>query len=60
MILGKFGLKGNVALVTGASQRLGQGMALVGADAVLVARTQSSLEETLVSAEKAGSRGFVV
>ena len=50
MILDKFNLKGNVALVTGASRGLGQGMALAlaeaGADVALVARTKSSLEET--------------
>jgi 2-dehydro-3-deoxy-D-gluconate 5-dehydrogenase len=64
MILDKFSLKGNVAIVTGASRGLGQGMALAlaeaGADIALVARTRSSLEETAASVEKAGSRGFVV
>ena len=63
MILDKFSLKGNVALVTGASRGLGQGMALAlaeaGADVALVARTKSSLEETAARVEKAGSRALV-
>ena len=63
MILDKFNLKGNVALVTGASRGLGQGMALAlaeaGADVALVARTKSSLEETAARVEKAGSRALV-
>jgi 2-dehydro-3-deoxy-D-gluconate 5-dehydrogenase len=64
MILDQFNLKGNIALVTGASRGLGQGMALAlaeaGADVALVARTQSSLEETAAKVEKAGSRALVV
>lgn len=64
MILDQFKLKGNIALVTGASRGLGQGMALAlaeaGADVVLVARTKSSLEETAALAEKAGSRALVL
>jgi NAD(P)-dependent dehydrogenase (short-subunit alcohol dehydrogenase family) len=63
VILNKFNLKGNVALVTGASRGLGQGMALAlaeaGADVALVARTKSSLEETAALVEKAGSRALV-
>jgi 2-dehydro-3-deoxy-D-gluconate 5-dehydrogenase len=52
----KFNLKGNVALVTGASRGLGRGMALAlaeaGADVALVARTKSSLEETAALAKE--------
>lgn len=64
MILDKFKLKGNVALVTGASRGLGQGMALAlaeaGADVALVARTKSSLEETAAMVEKVGSKALVL
>lgn len=64
MNLDKFSLKGSVALVTGASRGLGQGMALAlaeaGADVALVARTKTTLEETAASVEKAGSRGFAI
>lgn len=64
MILDQFKLKGNIALVTGASRGLGQGMALAlaeaGADVALVARTKSSLEETAALAEKAGSKTLVL
>jgi 2-dehydro-3-deoxy-D-gluconate 5-dehydrogenase len=64
MILDQFNLKGGVALVTGASRGLGQGMALAlaeaGADVALVARTKSSLEETAAKVIKAGSKALVV
>ncbi|MFA6411301.1 MAG: glucose 1-dehydrogenase, partial [Syntrophales bacterium] len=64
MILDKFKLQGNVALVTGASRGLGQGMALAlaeaGADVALVARTKSSLEETAAMVEKVGSKALVL
>ena len=64
MILDKFKLNGNVALVTGASRGLGQGMAIAlaeaGADVALVARNESALEETAAMITKAGSRALVL
>ncbi len=64
MILDKFNLKGSVALVTGASRGLGQGMALAlaeaGADVALVARTGSALEETASLIKKTGAKALVV
>lgn len=64
MILDKFKLNGNVALVTGASRGLGQGMAMAlaeaGADVALVARNESALEETAAMITKAGSRALVL
>lgn len=64
IVLDKFKLKGNVALVTGASRGLGRGMALglaeAGADVALVARTKSSLEETASMIEKLGSKALVL
>jgi 2-deoxy-D-gluconate 3-dehydrogenase len=64
MILDKFKLTGNVALVTGASRGLGQGMAIAlaeaGADVALVARTASALEETASLIRKAGVKTLVI
>ena len=64
MILDKFKLNGNVALVTGASRGLGQGMAIAlaeaGADVVLVARTESALRETAALVRKTGSEALVL
>jgi NAD(P)-dependent dehydrogenase (short-subunit alcohol dehydrogenase family) len=64
MILDKFKLNGNVALVTGASRGLGQGMAMAlaeaGADVALVARNESALKETAAMITKAGSRALVL
>lgn len=64
MILDKFKINGNVALVTGASRGLGQGMAIAlaeaGADVALVARNKSALEETAAMITKAGSRALVL
>jgi 2-deoxy-D-gluconate 3-dehydrogenase len=64
MILDKFNLTGNVALVTGASRGLGQGMALAlaeaGANVALVARTGSALEETASLIKKTGAKALVV
>lgn len=63
-ILDKFNLKGRVAIVTGASRGLGQGMAIAlgsaGADIALVARTKSSLEETAQMIQDVGSKALVI
>jgi 2-deoxy-D-gluconate 3-dehydrogenase len=63
-ILDKFKLEGRVALVTGASRGLGQGMALAlaeaGANVALVARTKSSLEETGRMIAQAGSKAHII
>ena len=64
MVLEKFKLNGCVALVNGASRGLGQGMALAlgeaGAKIALVARTQSSLEETAKMIEDGGTEAYVL
>jgi 2-dehydro-3-deoxy-D-gluconate 5-dehydrogenase len=64
MILDKFKLDGNVALVTGASRGLGQGMAIAlaeaGANVVLVARTESALAETAATIKKGGGKALVL
>jgi len=64
MILDKFKLTGNAALVTGASRGLGQGMAIAlaeaGADIALVARTGSALEETASLIRKTGVKALVI
>ncbi len=63
-VLDKFKLDGRVALVTGASRGLGQGMALAlgeaGASVALVARTKSSLEETARMVGDAGSKAHII
>jgi 2-deoxy-D-gluconate 3-dehydrogenase len=63
-VLDKFKLDGKVALVTGASRGLGQGMALglgeAGANVALVARTKSSLEETARMVADAGSKAHII
>lgn len=63
-VLEKFKLDDRVALVTGASRGLGQGMAVAlggaGASVALVARTKASLEETAKLIEKEGSRAYVL
>jgi 2-deoxy-D-gluconate 3-dehydrogenase len=63
-ILDQFKLNGRVALVTGASRGLGQGMAVAlgsaGASVALVARTKASLEETAKLIEKEGSKAYVL
>ena len=63
-ILDQFKLNGRVALVTGASRGLGQGMAVAlgsaGASVALVARTKASLEETAKRIEKEGSKAYVL
>ena len=64
MILDKFKLTGKVAIVTGASRGLGQGMALAlaeaGADVALVARNKAALEQTAAAIKKAGRKALVV
>ncbi len=63
-ILEKFKLGGRVALVTGASRGLGQGMAVAlggaGASVALVARTKFSLEETAKMIQETGSKAYVL
>jgi len=63
-VLQKFKLNGRVALVTGASRGLGQGIAIAlgsaGASVALVARTKASLEETAKLIEKEGSKAYVL
>jgi NAD(P)-dependent dehydrogenase (short-subunit alcohol dehydrogenase family) len=63
-VLDQFKLDGRVALVTGASRGLGQGMAVAlgsaGASVALVARTKASLEETAKLIEKEGSKAYVL
>lgn len=64
MILEKYKLNGRVALVTGSSQGLGQGMALAlgeaGANVALVARKKAGLEETARLIESSGGKAYVL
>ncbi len=64
MILDKFQLTGKVAIVTGASRGLGQGIAIglaeAGADVALVARTKAALEQTAAAIQKVGRKALVV
>jgi len=64
MILDKFQLTGKVAIVTGASRGLGQGIAIglaeAGADIALVARTKAALEQTAAAIQKIGRKALVV
>lgn len=59
-----FGLKGQVAIVTGASQGIGQtlamGLAQAGVHVVLVSRTQSTLEKVAAEIEALGHQALVV
>ncbi|MDT5311449.1 MAG: 7-alpha-hydroxysteroid dehydrogenase [Mycobacterium sp.] len=64
MILDRFKLDGQVALVTGAGRGLGAAMALAfaeaGADVVIAARTQSQLDEVAEQIRGTGRRAHVV
>ncbi|MCV7150817.1 SDR family oxidoreductase [Mycolicibacterium pyrenivorans] len=64
MILDRFRLDGQVAVVTGAGRGLGAAMALAfaeaGADVVIAARTRSQLEEVAAQIGATGRRAHVV
>ena len=64
MILDRFRLDGQVAVVTGAGQGIGRGIAVglaqAGADIALAARTRSDLEAVAAEIEALGRRTLVV
>ena len=64
MILDNFRLTDRVAVVTGAGQGIGRGIALglaeAGADVVVAARTASDLDEVVAEIEARGRRGLAV
>jgi 7-alpha-hydroxysteroid dehydrogenase len=64
VILDKFRLDGQVAVVTGAGRGLGAAIALafaeVGADVVIAARTQSQLEEVAEQVRAVGRKAHIV
>ncbi len=64
MILDRFRLDGQVAVVTGAGQGIGRGIAIglaeAGADVVVGSRTQADLDEVVARIEETGRRGLAV
>jgi 7-alpha-hydroxysteroid dehydrogenase len=64
VILDSFRLDGKVAIVTGAGQGIGRGIAIglaeAGADVVVGARTQADLDEVVARIEETGRRGLAV
>ena len=64
MILDRFNIDGQVAIVTGAGRGIGAGSALAlaecGADIVLAARTQTQLDEVAAQIEALGRRAVTV
>ncbi|MEI7747078.1 MAG: SDR family oxidoreductase [Actinomycetota bacterium] len=64
MILDRFKIEGQVAIVTGAGRGIGAGSAVAlaecGADVVIAARTTSQLEETAAAVEAVGRRAHIV
>ena len=64
MILDRFRLDGQVAVVTGAGRGLGAAIALafaeVGADVLIASRTKSELESVATQIEAAGRRAHIV
>ena len=64
MILDRFRLDGQVAVVTGAGRGLGAAIAVafaeVGADVLISSRTESELESVAAQIEQAGSRAHIV
>lgn len=64
MILDRFAIEGRAAIVTGAGQGIGRGIAIglaeAGADVALAARTESDLEEVAERVRALGRRAVVV
>jgi 7-alpha-hydroxysteroid dehydrogenase len=64
MILDRFAIAGRVAIVTGAGQGIGRGIAIglaeAGADVALAARTESDLEEVATHVRSLNRRALVV